>query len=192
MPEHKDLTGANLHEPKGVASASIGEIYVADGLGSGAWKKSAFSVHGEMIIAGNTTPEVTPTAADATLSTDTDYTKIITGWTAGHLDEITFNVDELVIPVAGDYEIHAWADIQCPANNQRVGIKYAINDSTPYSIRKLIGTSSAANDIINVAGAGAVAGLSTSDTISLYIATDKANDPIVLEAGILVRLLHEN
>ena len=37
MPEHSALTGASLHEPKGVAAAANGEVYIADGAGSGAW-----------------------------------------------------------------------------------------------------------------------------------------------------------
>jgi len=37
MAHHKDLTGTDLHEPKGAASASAGTVYVADGAGSGAW-----------------------------------------------------------------------------------------------------------------------------------------------------------
>lgn len=37
MPLHKDLTGAELHEPKGVESAIAGTVYVADGVGSGQW-----------------------------------------------------------------------------------------------------------------------------------------------------------
>lgn len=35
--EHSTLTGSNLHEPKGVASATSGQVYVANGSGSGAW-----------------------------------------------------------------------------------------------------------------------------------------------------------
>jgi len=35
--EHRDLTGADLHEPKGVASAAADSVYAADGAGSGAW-----------------------------------------------------------------------------------------------------------------------------------------------------------
>lgn len=35
--EHVDITDPNIHEPKGVAAASAGDAYVADGLGSGAW-----------------------------------------------------------------------------------------------------------------------------------------------------------
>lgn len=34
---HSALTGSNLHEPKGASSATIGQVYVANGAGSGAW-----------------------------------------------------------------------------------------------------------------------------------------------------------
>jgi len=39
MPAHSSLTGADLHEPKGAASATSGQVYVADGAGSGTWQK---------------------------------------------------------------------------------------------------------------------------------------------------------
>lgn len=39
MPSHSALTGADLHEPKGVAAASAGQVYAATGAGSGTWKK---------------------------------------------------------------------------------------------------------------------------------------------------------
>lgn len=35
--KHSNLTGTDLHEPKGVASANSAEVYVADGAGSGDW-----------------------------------------------------------------------------------------------------------------------------------------------------------
>lgn len=37
MPRHNTLTDPNLHEPKGVASAASGQMYTADGAGSGSW-----------------------------------------------------------------------------------------------------------------------------------------------------------
>lgn len=37
MAAHRDLTGADLHEPKGAASAASGTVYVSDGAGSGSW-----------------------------------------------------------------------------------------------------------------------------------------------------------
>lgn len=36
--QHKDLPDSDLHEPKGVASATVGEVYVANGAGTGTWK----------------------------------------------------------------------------------------------------------------------------------------------------------
>jgi len=38
MASHASLTGANLHEPKGVSSASANTVYVANGSGSGTWQ----------------------------------------------------------------------------------------------------------------------------------------------------------
>jgi hypothetical protein len=37
MADHAGLTGASLHESKGVASAAVGTVYVANGAGSGSW-----------------------------------------------------------------------------------------------------------------------------------------------------------
>ena len=38
--EHKDIPEAGLHEPKGVSTATTGQVYISDGLGSGAWANS--------------------------------------------------------------------------------------------------------------------------------------------------------
>lgn len=37
MAEHSTLTDPELHEPKGASTASSGDVYVADGAGSGSW-----------------------------------------------------------------------------------------------------------------------------------------------------------
>jgi hypothetical protein len=37
LSEHSVITDPNIHEPKGVAAASAGQVYVANGSGSGAW-----------------------------------------------------------------------------------------------------------------------------------------------------------
>ncbi len=39
MSAHKSLSTTDLHEPKGVAAATVDEVYVADGAASGAWAK---------------------------------------------------------------------------------------------------------------------------------------------------------
>lgn len=46
---HRELTGVALHEPKGVAAASDGQTYVADGAGSGAWTSGGGTEIGSII-----------------------------------------------------------------------------------------------------------------------------------------------
>lgn len=46
MPLHSALTGAELHEPKGVAAAQAGEVYLSDGLGSGSWVVPPYTLTG--------------------------------------------------------------------------------------------------------------------------------------------------
>ena len=45
---HSSLTDPLIHEPKGVASASVGKVYVANGSGSGTWT-SKETLHGETL-----------------------------------------------------------------------------------------------------------------------------------------------
>ena len=37
---HKDQAGGQVHEPKGIETASVGQWYTADGAGSGTWDNS--------------------------------------------------------------------------------------------------------------------------------------------------------
>ncbi len=37
MPIHSNLTDPELHEPKGISTATVGRTYVSDGSGSGSW-----------------------------------------------------------------------------------------------------------------------------------------------------------
>jgi hypothetical protein len=46
---HALLTGSELHEPKGIETASLGEVYVADGSGSGSWNNIGASSFTGMI-----------------------------------------------------------------------------------------------------------------------------------------------
>lgn len=41
--EHKDLTDPDLHEPAGISTANENELYISDGVGSGAWGKIPYA-----------------------------------------------------------------------------------------------------------------------------------------------------
>ena len=44
--EHNSIGAGEIHEPKGAATALTGQVYVADGAGSGAWSGQAPQPHG--------------------------------------------------------------------------------------------------------------------------------------------------
>lgn len=51
--EHVDIADPEIHEPKGVAAAASGRVYVANGTGSGAWSKiQDGSVDSEAAVVG--------------------------------------------------------------------------------------------------------------------------------------------
>lgn len=47
---HKNLTGSQIHEPKGADSATANKLYVSDGAGSGSWQKLT---HNQLQTTGN-------------------------------------------------------------------------------------------------------------------------------------------
>lgn len=57
MPiKHSLLSGADLHEPKGIETASSGTVYTANGAGSGSWSRVASLAQGPTIDANDSTP----------------------------------------------------------------------------------------------------------------------------------------
>lgn len=189
--EHNVITDPEIHEPKGISTAAANEMYVADGAGSGAWERTSISDHAEMAITNNATGTSTTAAGDPTLNTDADYTKITAGWASTHAEGITFNVDELVAAVDGDYRITFWAAIKVGANNNFVAVKYAIDDTAPFSSQKIVTRSTAANDYRNVFASGIVT-LTAGQTISVYLASTITDTITVEEAGCQMWLVHEN
>lgn len=50
---HKNLTGADLHEPKGADTALSGQVYVANGAGSGVWTAASSVITNTAWVTGN-------------------------------------------------------------------------------------------------------------------------------------------
>lgn len=106
--QHRDIPDAQIHEPKGVATASQNSVYTANGAGSGVWAKISSLVlqgltgdsgqanyklvsngangfklikdvaYAQMGINGNTNSFTVTAATDATLNTTSDYA-LLTG-----------------------------------------------------------------------------------------------------------------
>lgn len=84
---HASLTGANLHEPKGVASASANTVYVANGSGSGSWTSPPASAGTWTLIATNT-----PSGASSTS---------FTGFSSSSYKDYKIVIDHLVPNTSG-------------------------------------------------------------------------------------------
>lgn len=70
--EHNTLTGNQNHEPRGVETALAGQVYIADGLGSGAWTTSAVATENLKFVSSlDDLPE--PVAGVITLEDNTVY-----------------------------------------------------------------------------------------------------------------------
>ena len=83
LPNHATQTDPYLHEPKGVSTASSGEVYIADGLGSGAWGDVGL-VAGSVIGSSSTlaTSVITGSTVmpfDNTIPQNTEGVECITG-----------------------------------------------------------------------------------------------------------------
>lgn len=186
--QHKDIPDAQLHEPKGIASATVGQTYVADGAGGGVWKLE--QAYGEMQVLQNSTALAVTAATDSTLYTTSDYIKITGIWSAGVVDGITYANDQLTVPVTGVYHLAGWANTTSSASNVLVGVKYAINGTVIPSnlaptIRRKIGTGT---DIGSISGIGLVS-LTAGDVISLYLACDTTCNITVPDAGLSLHLV---
>lgn len=90
MPiQHSLLSGADLHEPKGIETANPNTVYVADGSGSGSWTKQSFISRGPRVDGNDSTPGYFAFPANTTIkaialvlldepvSTDTNLTFVL-------------------------------------------------------------------------------------------------------------------
>lgn len=78
---HNTLTDPYLHEPKGASTAASGDIYIADGAGSGDWKQLHNYVNG-YITFDSTTPAYTHAVTTSyTVINPTFTISVADGWT---------------------------------------------------------------------------------------------------------------
>lgn len=104
--EHSAITDPEIHESKGVSTASNNQVYVANGAGSGTWKlvKQFIDLdYGEMTLSGNAT--VTAIASAST------YTTVAGTYTLGHASGVTLSTNKLVISQAGTYRVAVTASL---------------------------------------------------------------------------------
>lgn len=164
--QHKNIPDAQLHEPKGIATVTVGKIYVSDGAGSGTWVDK--SRYGELYITGGTTSQ-TLSAASAFARLDPG-----TAWTAGVNAGVTLTVADgtFTIIESGAYHIGFWCVFTTAALAAGTGYKfrYAVN-GVPITRQISTTKQTAGVDSLDVSAQG-IATLTAGDVLSIYVAGD--------------------
>jgi hypothetical protein len=167
--EHSVIDDPDIHEPKGVSTAGDGDVYVADGLGTGVWRAlSEFS--GAMVITDNSSAQAITAAVDTSLGDFSDYVQVV-NWTTGELGKLTFSTNQLTLPANGGglYFATFYCNVQSDSNNTDVAVKFAINGASGVARRPRMRLASSST-YYNLAAHGLVR-LDDSDVVDLYAAS---------------------
>lgn len=195
MPQHKDLTGSDLHEPKGLASVTsagfayisnglgsgnwkevpvaedgaLGQVFIANGAGSGVWDKIPTAKFAAAKVSGNTT-EITPPAA----GTFVEWTPT---WTEISSSLITVSGNSFVVPAGTFLFIATISMVGRGTGTNTYAFDFAKN-GTVLGMKSRRATASTTD-----VGAVTVMGVATcaaNDVIKLYVANETDTDNILI------------
>ena len=186
--QHSALTDPNIHEPKGVSSASSGQVYVANGSGSGSWTYTSGHAYGELFIDAGVTSQTLP-ASSATAKLNP------TGeWTTNGNKNITLSAANGTITVqqAGEYQLTFYISFTTAsiASGATYNFHYAVN-GTPSTRKITVSKNTSGADKLSVSATG-FASLSASDVVSIYVGGDGTSSGTAItptDAGLSVLLV---
>jgi hypothetical protein len=126
--QHNIITDPDIHEPKGVAAATSGKVYISNGSGSGAWAYPPGKAHAEIYISGGTTAHTLAAASAFTLLNPSGE------WTASGNEEIltvTPGNGTITLNQAGHYYISFWINFTTASisSGSSYHFKYALDGS---------------------------------------------------------------
>ena len=181
--QHKLIADADLHEPKGIASAVSGKVYVSDGAGGGSWLYPSGKVHGEIYIDAGATSQ--------TLSAASAYAKLNpTGeWTAGVNSVLTLNASSgtITLSEAGTYLVNFWCQFTTAAlaSGTLYNFKYNLDGT---SSGRTLGVQKYSNgaDKLHISALGLVTA-TAGQLLSIYAAGDATSSSTaitILEGGL--------
>ena len=182
--EHSTLTGNELHEPKGASTALSGQVYVANGAGSGAWKAAGGSVYGSTYFTLNTN-------ATAIASSLTYVTLDPSTWVESATNGVTFSTDRFIVPSNGVYEVSM--NVSFLGGGGGAGniynFAFAVNDVAVVASAKLRRQTSSGD--IGSGSSSLILPLTALDEVSIQIQNESGtNNPTISEASFsIVQLL---
>lgn len=167
--EHSLIPDSDLHPMKGAATATSGQLPVADGAGDTAFT-TPFNTYGQMTITNGTTATVIAAAADATFATNSDYVQVVASLVSGTLSNVGFTTDHLIAQKAGTYRYRIRATVNAAAAS-RTAIKLRVNLANQ-TLKGVVATPITEDTLIDVDG---FVTLAVNDEISFFIANTVGN-----------------
>lgn len=203
MVDHRNMTSAQVHEPKHISdstSADAGKVITP--LSGGASELRFLTpsevgiqqIYGESALDENTTSFSVSAASDTELYTTSDYVQLnSTRVPAAYLDEangIFFEptTNGLVAPISGVYRISFWMNISTDTANSKIGIKFRKNnDWCNFTIKhdvKEIGR-------VELISGHIITDVVAEDEITAWLASDKTADITIQDQRYTVELIRE-
>ena len=186
--QHSAITDPNIHEPKGITTASNGQVYVADGGGSGDWKFTTGHAFGELFITNNSTAQTLAAASGKAVLNPAG------AWQANGFQNVTLTPASGTITVAGagDYQLNFWAVFETASISSGAAYNffYAVN-GTPSTRKVYMKKTSNGVDTLHVHATG-FAQVTAGAVLSMFVGgdgTSSGTNIIIKEAGFSALLI---
>lgn len=169
---HSTLTDPYLHEPKGVATSTVGEVYVADGAGSGVWKPADSHIDGYLAFNA-----ATPTYSHSTTTSNTVLNPTFVIGSAKNFSGVTTPNARLVYSATGATGVYG-ALVFSASIRQASGSSKDLQFSLYKSGVEIPGTrtiSSISTGVWRTVTLNAITTLSPSDYLEVFVLADGAH-----------------
>jgi hypothetical protein len=167
--QHNAITDPDIHEPKGIAAATAGKVYVSDGAAKGDWKYAPGKAHAEIYItSGATTHTLAAASAYSLLNPSGEWTA------SGNEDHLSVDPTngEIDLLFAGHYYISFWMTFSTAsiASGSQYKFKFAVDGVTsPRTVYVTKPTNGV--DIIEISFTGLVSA-TANQTLTIQAAGD--------------------
>lgn len=140
--QHRDIPDGQRHEPKGISTATEGQVYVANGNGSGSWQDREIIAYGQLTATNKQYP----------ITTAGQYVAV-SGLVNGLSKNITLNASAgtLTTAVAAVYQLSMNAVVSTNVNQKReITFRFLVNGIA--GSRTLTVTCLESNEKLHLAG----------------------------------------
>lgn len=187
--KHSQLTGSDIHEPKGVSTASDGAVYKADGLGSGGWSLPSATAFATMQITNNSTGlAVTGGSLYTTPGVFVEVTGAGGPWVEDSVEGFTFAIDHLKTTIKGRYYVSGYLTVKHSIGASIIGVKTCVN-STLFLERTPATQIKDAGKISTIAFSGITSELAIGDEVGMHIVSDTTGTVTIQDAVLQLHLL---